>query len=139
MSFIDSCMAKWKDFSKKTQPAALKVREVSKKVFDKLIYAWKYVSKFRKIFLAAPVAVFAIVIAVYNLIMLPAVVGLFIQADGTYGFQMIREVAVLAPLTITAICLLLMFVSKRTLTPWMVSMLSLALPLTILITNTFYR
>jgi len=42
-------------------------------------------------------------------------------------------------LSITAICLLLMFISKRTLTPWMVSLLSLALPLTILITNTFYR
>ena len=139
MSFIDSCMAKWKEFSRKTQPAALKVREVSQKIFDKLVYAWKYISKFRKIFLAAPVAVFAVVIAVYNLIALPAVVGVFIQTDGTYAFQMIREVAVLAPLSITAICLLLLFVSKRTLTPWMVTMLSLVLPLIILITNTFYQ
>ena len=91
MSFIDSCMAKWKEFSRKTQPAALKVREVSQKIFDKLVYAWKYVSKFRKIFLAAPVAVFAVVIAVYNLIALLGECVGFVNLESDVALENPRE------------------------------------------------
>ena len=52
---------------------------------------------------------------------------------------MIGEVTmeVLIPLVITAVCLLLMFVSRRILTPWLVSMFSLALPVIILLLNIF--
>lgn len=98
---------------------------------------WDYVKKFKKLFLAAPVAAMAVLMAINNLIKLPALVGFGLQGDGEFSFELIREVAVIAPLLVTAICLLLMLASKRTLTPWMVSLFSLLLPWMILITNTF--
>lgn len=113
-------------FMEKLQPALEKVK----------VY-WDYVRKFKKLFLAAPVAAASVLLAIYNLIKLPALVGLGLQGNGEFSLEIIREVAVIAPLLVTAICLLLMFASKRTLTPWMVSLFSLLLPLMILITNTF--
>ena len=93
--------------------------------------------KLRKIILAVPVAWAAIALALRNLAKLPALVGLDLQADGTFGIQMGKLPAVLAPLLVTAVCLLLLFCSKRTLTPWLVSVFSLTLPVIILIINTF--
>ena len=87
--------------------------------------------------LAAPVAAIAVGLAIVNLIKLPALVGLDLQSNGEFSIEILREVAVLCPLIVTALCLLLMFSSKRTLTPWMVSVFSLILPVLLLITNTF--
>ena len=103
----------------------------------RILRFWRKVDKFKKIILAVPVGALAIIMAMTNLIELPALVGIGIQADGEYAIQIIREVAVVGPLAVTAVCLLLMFASKRTLTPWMVSLFSLLLPLMLLITNTF--
>jgi hypothetical protein len=103
----------------------------------KILHFWHRLEKFKKMILAIPVAVLSLGLAMLNLVKLPALVGLGLQADGSYTIQIIREVAVLAPMLITAVCLLLMFISKRTLTPWMVSLISLLLPLMILLTNTF--
>lgn len=137
MNFIDRFMIKWEQFCQKSQPTLDKAKTIYKKVADKVIFAWNYVTKFKKLFLAAPVAAIAVLLAIYNLIKLPALVGLGLQGNGEFSVEIIREIAVIAPLLVTAICLLLMFASKRTLTPWMVSMFSLLLPLLILITNTF--
>ena len=103
----------------------------------RILRFWNRLQKFKKIILAIPVGTLSIILAMTNLFKLPALVGLGLQADGTYTFQMIREVAVVAPMAVTALCLMLMFASKRTLTPWMVSMLSLLLPVVLLLTNTF--
>ncbi len=127
----------WQRFSAKMQPTIEKVKAIYTKVADKVVPAWNYVTKFKKLFLAAPVAAASVLIAIYNLIKLPALVGIGLQGNGEFTLEIIREVAVIAPLLVTAICLLLMFASKRTLTPWMVSLFSLLLPLMILITNTF--
>lgn len=137
MNFIDKFMEKWTRFRRNIQPNLDKIGETYKLVAGKVSYAWEYVCRFRKLFLAAPVAVMAIILAIANLIKLPAIVGLDLQANGEFNIEIIREVAVLGPLAITAVCLLLMFASKRTLTPWMVSVVSLLLPLVILLTNTF--
>ena len=137
MNFIDQLKKKWARFRRKMQPTIDKVKDVVLPVVDKVSYGWNYVKKFKKLFLAAPVATLAVILAIVNLIKLPALVGLGLQGDGEYSFEIIREVAVLGPLAITALCLLLMFASKRTLTPWMVSLISLLLPIMILLTNTF--
>ena len=137
MNFIDRFMIKWERFCRNAEPTVEKAREITKVTLDKVIFAWNYVTKFKKLFLAAPVATMAFVMAIVNLFKLPALVGLGLQGDGEFSFEIIRELAVICPLAITAICLLLMFASKRTLTPWMVSLFSLLLPLMILITNTF--
>ena len=137
MNFIDRFMVKWERFRRNAEPTLEKARKIKSNVMDKVVPAWNYVMKFKKLFLAAPVATMALVMAIINLIKLPALVGLGLQGNGEFSFEIIRELAVIAPLAITAICLLLMFASKRTLTPWMVSLFSLLLPVMILLTNTF--
>ena len=137
MNFIDWAMEKWNHFYLQAKPYIVKMRSVFAVVSDKVIFAWNYVMKFKKIVLAAPVGAMAVILALQNMIKLPVIVGLDLQYDGEFTVQIIREVAVLGPMAITAICLLLMFVSRRTLTPWLVSVFSLALPLLILLINTF--
>lgn len=137
MSFLDQFMDKWDLLVKKMQPTLKKVGHICKLVGLKLEAAFNYVSKFRKIFLAVPVAVAAVALALNNLAKLPVLVGLNLQANGEFGVQLMREVAVLGPMAVTALCLILMFCSKRTLTPWLVSVFSLAVPVVILLTNTF--
>ena len=119
------------------QPGKDKFMDKASAFADKASYYWAYIKKNRKALLALPVAVIAIIMAVINLFALPPLVGFGIQADGEFAFELIREIAVLAPLAITAICLLLMYVSKRMLTPCLVSWMTLILPLMILLTNTF--
>jgi len=135
--FLDSISNQWKKFLRKWQDMKLQNNDESQPLTAKILRFWYKLEKFKKLILAVPVAALTLVLAMVNLIKLPALVGFGLQADGTYSFQIIREVAVLAPMVVTAVCLLLMFASKRTLTPWMVSVFSLLLPLIILLTNTF--
>ena len=137
MSFIDSFKEKWAGVLERTRPAREKAKEIWDIVSVKTAYAWNYVMKFKKLFLCIPVAVFAIILAIRNLFSLPALVGITLAANGDFSFEMIREIAVLAPLLVTGLCLLFVFMSKRTLTPWLVSVFSLVLPLWILFINTF--
>lgn len=93
--------------------------------------------KLRSVLLAIPVAVGAIALAVRNMVKLPQQVGLNLLASGEYAMTVSRGVAVIGPLAVTAVCLLLMFCSRRVVYPWLISLFSLTLPLLILITNTF--
>lgn len=137
MNFIDKAMVMWKQFSERVRPVLSKTHLVLSKTGKTLSSAWNYILKFRKIFLAAPVGTMAVILALQNMVKLPAVVGLDLQLSGEFNIQIAREIAALGPMAITALCLLLMFCSKRTLTPWIVSVISLLLPLLILVTNTF--
>lgn len=98
---------------------------------------WTWVFRLRSVGLAIPVAVGAVGLAVYNEATLPAMVGIDLLASGEYSQMIAREVAVLGPLALTALCLLLMFCSRRVIYPWLISLFSLALPILILITNIF--
>ena len=137
MNLIDTFMEKWNILSNKVRPATRRVKEIFSKAIHELMRMWNYLLKFRKVFLAVPVGVMAVMLAIRNMAKLPVIVGLDLQADGEFSIQIIREIAVLGPMAITALCLLLMFISKRTLTPWLVSVFSLALPILILFINTF--
>ena len=137
MNFIDRFMVQWERFLKNSRPVLTKTYQITSKAINTLVSAWKYVLKFKKIFLAVPVGTMAVILALQNLIKLPPIVGLDLQSNGDFNIQIIREIAAIGPMAITAVCLLLMFCSKRTLTPWIVSVISLLLPLLILITNTF--
>ena len=137
MNLIDTVMEKWNILFNKVRPATSRVKEIWGRVFHQLERLWNYLLKFRKVFLAVPVGVMAVILAIRNMAKLPVIVGLDLQADGEFSIQIIREIAVLGPMAITALCLLLMFISKRTLTPWLVSVFSLALPILILFINTF--
>lgn len=104
---------------------------------DKLKTVWKWMYKLRSVILAIPVAMGAVILAIYNQVNLPAKVGINIQASGEYAQMVSKGVAVFGPLAITAVCLLMMFCSRKVLYPWLISLFSLALPLLILITNIF--
>jgi len=104
---------------------------------EKLISAWKWMYKLRSVILAAPVAVGAVILAIHNQAKLPDAVGINIQANGEYAQMLSKSVAVLGPLAVTAVCLLMVFCSKKVLYPWLISLFSLVLPLLIYITNIF--
>ncbi len=97
--------------------------------------SWVY--KLRSVILAIPVAVAAVVLAIRNLAVLPAEVGINLLANGEYAFTVGKLVAVMGPLAVTALSLLLVFCSRRTLYPWLISVFTLVLPLLLWITNVF--
>ena len=137
MNFWDKVMTKWKALCDLAAPALQKIKQILLQILKGARIVWKHLFAMRKIFVSIPIAVFAVVLAVRNQTNLPAVVGLGLQNNGSFSFQIMREMAVLGPLAITALCLLLVFCSKRILTPWLVSAFSLVIPLVIWITNVF--
>ena len=137
MNFIDKSMELWNALCQKLEPILTPVGRFLRELGGAFKVIGKYLSRFRKIFLAIPVAWGAIYLAIYNLNHLPTVVGIDLQNSGEDSVQVVKELAVLGPVALTALCLLLMFISRRTLTPWLVSMFTLALPLLILVTNIF--
>ncbi len=100
-----------------------------------IVGSWIY--KLRSVILAIPVIVCAICLAVRNTRILPEAVGINLQANGEYAMTVARNVAVMGPLAVTAVCLLMMFCSRRVLYPWLISVFSLVLPYLIWITNIF--
>ncbi len=113
------------------------VGRVCGKIFNGIMVVWKYIVKLRKIFLAVPVALAALWLAKVNMDRLPEQVGLNLQTDGSFELMISREWACGILLLITLICIVLMCCSKRVLTPWMVSIITLILPMLIWITNIF--
>ena len=74
-----------------------------------------YIIKFRKIILAIPVVAGAIYLAMMNVKQLPETVGINLLANGEYAYLVSRNLAIMGPLAVTALCLLLMMFSKKTL------------------------
>lgn len=137
MHFWDKVMDKWNAFRTKADPFLKKLIAVFKAIDKVLMTIWRYILAFKKVWISIPIAAGAIMLAMNNLAKLPEVVGLSLQNNGAFAIQVTRGIAVVSPLAVTLICLLLMFCSRRTLTPWFVSLCSLLLPVVILITNTF--
>lgn len=137
MEWIDKAMEMWKTFCRKAAPTVEKVTDFMAELKEAFLVIWRFACRMRKVILAIPVGWGAVSLAIYNQSRLPAVVGLFLEDSGEFSFQIARELAVLGPMALTALCLLLMFGSRRMLTPWLVSLFSLAIPVVILITNVF--
>ena len=93
----------------------------------KVIGSWIY--RLRKVLMAIPVIFAAIYLARYNMANLPAQVGIDLQTTGVYAQMISRDLAVLGPLAVTGGCLLLMFCSRRTFYPWIISIFTLVLPI----------
>lgn len=136
-SKVQPILEKVKPVLEKVKPVWEKVKYVICSIGSFLPVIWKWILRFKKIILAIPVVIGAIYMAVFTANRLPDYVGIDLQATGEYSRLVTRDIAVLGPLAVTALCLLLMFCSKRTLYPWLISLFSLALPLLILITNVF--
>ena len=115
--------------------------EKTKSVCDKVgsvigsICSWIYI--LRMLIMAAPVVYLAIRIAIANSNRLPEAVGMNQQSSGEFAMMVTRNYAVFGPLLVTGFCLLLMFCSRKTLFPWIISIFSLVLPYLIYLTNLY--
>lgn len=128
---------KWNTFCQKAGPVLDTVGEVLARIGHVLKIIGQYLYKLRKIFFAVPVVVAAVKLAMMNAEKLPETVGISIQADGSFSAMVPQNVAIFGPVLVTGVCLLLMFCSRKTLYPWLISVFSLLLPLLILVTNVF--
>lgn len=144
MSITVTMKEKWKGFTQKFQPVRDKwqafratIRPVTEPVGKGLRITGKVLYHLRKVFLALPVVYYAVKFASYNMENLPEQVGLNLQSTGEFAQMISREAAVYGPLGITAVCLLLMFLSRRVVYPWIISALTLILPILVLITNQY--
>lgn len=99
----------------------------------KLTVKWGY--QLRSLVLSIPVFVCAAALAIRNAQLLPMYVTAV--SIGQNPYLITRGVAVLVPLAVTCICIVLMLCSKKMIYPWLVSVLSLALPLVIWLASTF--
>ena len=120
-----------------TEPFRTKFMEVFDQIGYVLLVIWKWIYNLRSIILAVPVVIVAIRLAIMNMSRLPDKVGILILSSGEYQWMVDKGITVMGPLAVTAACLLLMFLSRRVVYPWLISLFSLALPLLIYITNIF--
>ena len=130
-------LAWWQRFMDRIQILLSELRVFFGKTAKTLERFISDLSRLKKIIATVPIAVGAVILAIYNMANLPRVVGLDLQENGSFTYQIPRGLAVFAPLAVTGVCLLLMFCSRRILTPWLVSVISLLIPVVILITNIF--
>ena len=91
-------------------------------------YVLHVIYKLRAVFLSIPVAVAAVIMAVYSSRFLPAKVGVFMQATGSYQFYIDRPMAIAIPLVITGVALVITLCAKKVTFPWCISLFSLILP-----------
>lgn len=137
MGKFDNVKNKWIEFRTSLSAAAAPADSVYtriKKVIGILIMC---VYRLRAVFLAIPVAYYALKLAAYNMKNLPEAVGLNLQANGEFAMTIGRELAVMGPLAVTAACLVLMFASRKALYPWAVSIFTLLLPILLLFSNQY--
>ena len=114
-----------------------KVYQAYKKVEEVISIIYRCIFKLRKVFMALPVVYWAIRIAAANLQRLPEAVGINMQSNGEFALMVTRNYAVYGPLGITGFCLLLMFFSRKTVYPWVISIFSLVLPYLLYVTNLY--
>lgn len=112
-----------------------KTNAVLKSIWKTLKLTGKWAYQLRSIVLAIPILICAGALAIRNAHLLPETV--LVDMLGQGQLLVSRGVAVVAPLAVTSVSLLLMFCSKKVLYPWLISLLSLVLPLVIWLSNLF--
>lgn len=93
--------------------------------------------RMRKVFLAVPLLAAAVYEAAKNYVELPAQVGFQLTEVGTFSRMYPREVAVWVPFGMTFICIILMFLSRKCVYPWLIGLFTLAVPVLLLFMNQF--
>ena len=137
MKQLEQLTAKWNALREKVDPFLVKAGKIWRKVKKNWAILRPWVWRFRKVLFAIPVVYLALYFARLNWNVLPEMVGLNLQTTGEYASYITREMAVYGPLTVTGGCLTMMFLSRKTVYPWMICMFSMLLPLLVLITNIF--
>lgn len=118
------------EYAGEAAPAEDRRKKTAKRIFRVMYH-------FRKVIMAVPVVLCALRLAAYNLANLPEQVGIDLQASGEFARMVSRESAVMGPLVVTLSCLVLMFCSRKTVYPWIISIFTLVLPVLLLLTNMY--
>lgn len=137
MKQLEQITAKWNALRAKAAPYLEKGNRIWQKAKKYWAVARPWLWRFRKVLFAIPVVYLAFFFARLNWNALPEMVGLQLQTNGEYARYISREMAVYGPLGVTGGCLAMMFLSRKTVYPWMICMFSMLLPLLVLITNIF--
>ena len=112
-------------------------RSVASRIWEVVSVLGRCIYRLRKVFMAIPVVYYALKLAAYNTQNLPEMVGIHLQSNGEYAQLIAKNIAVMGPLAATGACLVLMFISRKSLYPWIISIFTLVLPLLILFTNNY--
>lgn len=135
MTFFAKIEAFWLRFTQAIKPFCEKTAEVLRTIGRVLRIIWAYIYRLRTVFMALPVVIAAIVLAVMNMGRLPDSTGIWLLTNGEFLILVPKLVAVLAPIAVTALSILLVLCSKKALYPWLISVFTLVLPLLIYYTN----
>ena len=98
---------------------------------------WRLSFELRKVALAAPVIMLMLWLENECAQRLPDMVGINLMANGDFQQLIARETAIGYTSAITIVCLIFMFLSRKTIYPWLISLFSLVLPVLLILTNTF--
>ena len=137
MKQMEELTAKANALWEKVQPWLEKANKVYRRAKEIWVKAWPWIWQARKLLLALPVVYLMLYFARLNWSVLPEQVGLHLQTSGDYARYISKELAVYGPMGVTGGGLTMMFLSRKTIYPWMICMISMLLPLLILITNIF--
>lgn len=96
-----------------------------------------FIYRMRKVFLAVPLLAAAVYEAAKNYVELPAQVGFQLTEVGTFARMYPKEVAIWVPFGLTFVCIVLMFLSRKCVYPWLIGVLTLVLPALLLFMNQF--
>lgn len=128
---------KWTLLCDKTRPARIFTWKVLKESKHTLHVIWMFLYRLRSVFMAIPVGIAAIWIALWCSPRLPESVGIHLLSNGEFLLLVPNRIAIFGPIAITAACILLMLCTKKPLYPWLISIFTLILPFFFLFTNIY--
>ncbi len=134
---MEQFLEKWRGFCTKAQPYWSRTVEVFRSGRRQASTIAYWCHRLRKVFYAIPLMLLGIYLARLNLKFLPDMVGVALQNSGEYAMMIPKALAVWGPMGLSAGCLLMMFLSRRTLYPWLVTLFTMAVPVLLLLTNMF--
>ena len=114
-----------------------KTKEVFRKIGRVFYIIGRVLFHMRKIFLTLPVLWLAFKVYNYAKELLPDTVGVWLLENGDYAFSLGVDAALISCLAVTAACLVLMYLSRRTILPWIISLFTLVLPVMLVLTNMY--
>jgi len=120
-----------------TQTPWEKTKAVLKRIDRVIDIILAVLYRLRKVFMAIPVVYYAIKLAQYNTENLPSIIGINMQSNGVFTQMISRDAAVMGPLIITGFCLLMMFLSRKAIYAWAISIFTLILPVILFISNRY--
>lgn len=134
-------MKEKKDKQKLDPQQIMEKKEKRRKGWEKVKRVFQIIGKVlyhsRKVFLTVPVVLAALKIYEIAKERLPENVGVFLQDDGVFKYMFPMNKALMYCFAATGICLLMMYCSRKTIYPWVISLFTLVLPLLLIITNMY--